>query len=126
MANLYQALLQILALQAITHNNNNQATVQPASGNYTVNVYLPFGVRTGPSTSHTTVASGPQQGQVVQVVGEVQDWFKINYAGQTAYVSKDYVTKGGSNDNVTSRKQPTRQQEENNNGTVPTGGTLRC
>ena len=63
-------------------------------------MYLPFRVRTGPSTSHPTVGS-VKQGQVVQVVGEVQDWFKINYAGQTAYLSKDYVTKGGSNENVT-------------------------
>ena len=60
-----------------------------------------------------------KQGQVVQVVGEVQDWFKINYAGQTAYLSKDYVTKGGSNENVTQGNN----QEQNNNVTVQTGGT---
>ena len=83
------------------NNSNNEESVQPASGNYTVNVSS-LRVRTGPSTSHPTVGS-VKQGQVVQVVGEVQDWFKINYAGQTAYLSKDYVTKGGSNENVTSR-----------------------
>ncbi|MGG1163695.1 SH3 domain-containing protein [Bacillus mycoides] len=100
-----------------TSNSNNEATVQPASGNYTVNVSS-LRVRTGPSTSHPTVGS-VKQGQVVQVVGEVQDWFKINYAGQTAYLSKDYVTKGGSNENVTQGNN----QEQNNNGTVQTGGT---
>ncbi|MGQ3738694.1 C40 family peptidase [Bacillus sp. Fil] len=100
-----------------TNNNNNQTNVQPASGNYTVNVSS-LRVRTGPSTSHPTVGS-VKQGQVVQVVGEVQDWFKINYAGQTAYLSKDYVTKGGSNENVTQGNN----QEQNNNGTVQTGGT---
>ncbi|MBK5508045.1 C40 family peptidase [Bacillus sp. TH12] len=99
------------------NNSNNGATVQPASGNYTVNVSS-LRVRTGPSTSHPTVGS-VKQGQVVQVVGEVQDWFKINYAGQTAYLSKDYVTKGGSNENVTQGNN----QEQNNNGTVQTGGT---
>ncbi|WP_144505093.1 SH3 domain-containing protein [Bacillus mycoides] len=99
------------------NNSNNEATVQPASGNYTVNVSS-LRVRTGPSTSHPTVGS-VKQGQVVQVVGEVQDWFKINYAGQTAYLSKDYVTKGGSNENVTQGNN----QEQNNNVTVQTGGT---
>ena len=74
-----------------TNNNNNNQEVKPASGNYTVNVSS-LRVRTGYSTSHTTVGS-VTKGQVVQVVGEVQDWFKINYAGQTAYISKDYVTK---------------------------------
>ncbi|MFB6727157.1 SH3 domain-containing protein [Bacillus mobilis] len=98
-------------------NNNNQESVKPASGNYTVNVSS-LRVRTGPSTSHTTVGS-VTKGQVVQVVGEVQDWFKINYAGQAAYVSKDYVTKGGSSDNVTQGNK----QEQNNNVTVQTGGT---
>ncbi|UOK46253.1 SH3 domain-containing protein [Bacillus tropicus] len=96
-------------------NNNNQESVKPASGNYTVNVSS-LRVRTGPSTSHTTVGS-VTKGQVVQVVGEVQDWFKINYAGQTAYVSKDYVTKGGSSDNAT------QGNNQNNNVTVQTGGT---
>lgn len=100
-------------------NNNNQESVKPASGNYTVNVSS-LRVRTGPSTSHTTVGS-VTKGQVVQVVGEVQDWFKINYAGQTAYVSKDYVTKGGSSDNATQGNNQNNNQ--NNNVTVQTGGT---
>ncbi|EJR48880.1 hypothetical protein IIM_04057 [Bacillus cereus VD107] len=99
------------------NNNDNQTTVQPASGNYTVNVSS-LRVRTGPSTSHPTVGS-VKRGEVVQVVGEVQDWFKINYAGQTAYLSKDYVTKGGSNENVTQGNN----QGQNNNVTVQTGGT---
>ncbi|OJE52285.1 peptidase M24 [Bacillus proteolyticus] len=98
-------------------NNNTNNTVKPASGNYTVNVSS-LRVRTGPSTSHTTIGS-VKKGQVVQVVGEVQDWFKINYAGQTAYLSKDYVTKGGSNENATQGSN----QEQNNNVTVQTGGT---
>ncbi|PFN23778.1 C40 family peptidase [Bacillus cereus] len=102
-------------------NDTNEQTVQPASGNYTVNVSS-LRVRTGPSTSHPTVGS-VKQGQVVQVVGEVQDWFKINYAGQTAYLSKDYVTKGGSNENVVQGNKEDNKQEQNNNVTVQTGGT---
>ncbi|PHB21946.1 SH3 domain-containing protein [Bacillus toyonensis] len=100
-------------------NDTNQQTVQPASGNYTVNVSS-LRVRTGPSTSHTTVAS-ITKGQVVQVVGEVQDWFKINYAGQAAYISKDYLTKGGSNENGSQGNNQNNNQ--NNNVTVQTGGT---
>ncbi|MDA1875532.1 SH3 domain-containing protein [Bacillus cereus group sp. BY112LC] len=100
-------------------NDTNQQTVQPASGSYTVNVSS-LRVRTGPSTSHTTVAS-ITKGQVVQVVGEVQDWFKINYAGQAAYISKDYVTKGGSNENGSQGNNQNNNQ--NNNVTVQTGGT---
>ena len=98
------------------NTNNNNQEVKPASGNYTVNVSS-LRVRTGPSTSHTTVGSVKKD--KVQVVGEVQDWFKINYAGQTAYISKDYVTKGGSNENVTEGNK----QEQNNNGTIQTGGS---
>ncbi|WP_369899474.1 SH3 domain-containing protein [Bacillus manliponensis] len=78
------------------------------SGNYTVNVSS-LSVRTGPSTSHTVLGS-VRKGQVVQVTGEVQDWLKINYGGQVAYISKDYVSKGGSN-------------EGHNNITVQTDGT---
>ncbi|MEI4801184.1 SH3 domain-containing protein [Bacillus sp. FJAT-51639] len=92
--------------------SQGNSTVKEASGNYTVNVSS-LRVRTGPSTSHTQLGS-IHKGQVVQVIGEVQDWFKINYGGQNAYVSKDYVTKGGSNTNVV---------QNNNNVTVQTGGT---
>lgn len=106
-----------------TSNSNSgsqsqgNSTVQPASGNYTVNVSS-LRVRTGPSTSHTQLGS-VHKGQVVQVVGEVQDWFKISYGGQNAYVSKDYVTKGGSDSNVAQDNK----QQNSNNVTVQTGGT---
>lgn len=101
-------------------SSNNDTTIQSASGNYTVNVSS-LRVRTGPSTSHTVLGS-LHKGQVVQVVGEVQDWFKINYAGQTAYISKDYVTKGGSNSNV---GQDNQQGQNNNNNdlTIQSDGT---
>lgn len=68
------------------------ATAAQPSGEYTVNVSS-LRVRTGPSTSHGVLGS-LSKGQAVQVTGEVQDWYKISYDGQTAYISKDYVSKG--------------------------------
>ncbi|WP_369900037.1 SH3 domain-containing protein [Bacillus manliponensis] len=89
--------------------------VQVASGNYIVNASS-LRVRTGPSTSHAILGS-LRKGEVVQVTGEEQNWFKINYGGKTGYISKDYVTKGGSNANTNSNGQ------QNSNVTVQTGGT---
>ncbi|WP_026594006.1 C40 family peptidase [Bacillus sp. UNC437CL72CviS29] len=98
-------------------SSNNGTAVKPANGNYTVSVSS-LRVRTGPSISHTVLGS-VHKGQVVQVVGEVQDWLKINYAGQTAYISKNYVTKGGSSNNTNQGNN----EQENNNTTVRTDGT---
>ncbi|HEF1857559.1 TPA: SH3 domain-containing protein, partial [Bacillus cereus] len=91
--------------------------VQQGTGTYTVNVSS-LNVRTGPSTSHTVLGS-VNKGKTVQVVGEVQDWFKINFNGGTGYVSKDFVTKGGS-----AVSNETQQPTTNNNTTtVQTGGS---
>ncbi|SDZ40228.1 C40 family peptidase [Bacillus sp. 166amftsu] len=98
-------------------SSNNGTAVKPTNGNYTVSVSS-LRVRTGPSISHTVLGS-VHKGQVVQVVGEVQDWLKINYAGQTAYISKNYVTKGGSSNNTNQGNN----EQENNNTTVRTDGT---
>lgn len=66
-------------------SDNNNGKFQVASGDYKVNVSF-LRVRTGPSTSHTILGS-MYKGQVVRVTGEVQNWFKINYKGQDAYIS---------------------------------------
>ncbi|MCP8967705.1 C40 family peptidase [Ectobacillus ponti] len=50
-------------------------------------------VRTGPSTAHPAIGA-VYKGQALTVIGEVQDWYKISYNGQNAYVSKSYVTGG--------------------------------
>ncbi|HDR8246481.1 TPA: SH3 domain-containing protein [Bacillus cereus] len=101
----------------VTTGGKTGTTVQQGTGTYTVNVSS-LNVRTGPSTSHTVLGS-VNKGKTVQVVGEVQDWFKINFNGGTGYVSKDFVTKGGSAvSNET--KQPTTN---NNTTTVQTGGS---
>ncbi|MEE6145459.1 SH3 domain-containing protein [Bacillus cereus] len=96
-------------------SDNNNGKVQVASGNYKVNVSS-LRVRTGPSTSHAILGS-IHKGQVVQVTGEIQDWIKINYSGQTAYISKDYISKSGSNANVD------QTNEQQKNVTVQTDGT---
>ncbi|PEN31721.1 peptidase M23 [Bacillus toyonensis] len=89
--------------------DNNNGKFQVASEDYKVNVSS-LRVRTGPSTSHTILGS-MYKGQVVRVTGEVQNWFKINYKGQDAYISKDYISKSGSNAN-----------EQQNNVTVQADG----
>ena len=101
----------------VTTGGKTGATVQQGTGTYTVNVSS-LNVRTGPSTSHTVLGS-VNKGKTVQVVGEVQDWFKINFNGGTGYVSKDFVTKGGS-----AVSNQTQQPTTNNNTTtVQTGGS---
>ncbi|HDR7530583.1 peptidoglycan endopeptidase [Bacillus sp. AY1-10] len=101
----------------VTTGGKTGTTVQQGTGTYTVNVSS-LNVRTGPSTSHTVLGS-VNKGKTVQVVGEVQDWFKINFNGGTGYVSKDFVTKGGS-----AVSNQTQQPTTNNNtATVQTGGS---
>ncbi|MBY7100953.1 peptidase P60 [Bacillus toyonensis] len=102
----------------VTTGGNKGTTVQQGTGTYTVNVSS-LNVRTGPSTSHTVLGS-VNKGKTVQVVGEVQDWFKINFNGGTGYVSKDFVTKGGSAVSNETQKPATNN---NNTTTVQTGGS---
>ncbi|MFN0625103.1 enterotoxin EntFM [Bacillus anthracis] len=101
----------------VTTGGKTGTIVQQGTGTYTVNVSS-LNVRTGPSTSHTVLGS-VNKGKTVQVVSEVQDWFKINFNGGTGYVSKDFVTKGGS-----AVSNQTQQPTTNNNTTtVQTGGS---
>ncbi|PEJ86242.1 enterotoxin EntFM [Bacillus toyonensis] len=102
----------------VTTGGNKGTTVQQGTGTYTVNVSS-LNVRTGPSISHTVLGS-VNKGKTVQVVGEVQDWFKINFNGGTGYVSKDFVTKGGSAVSNETQKPTTNN---NNTTTVQTGGS---
>ncbi|MGW5981164.1 enterotoxin EntFM [Bacillus mycoides] len=103
----------------VTTGGNKGTTVQQGTGTYTVNVSS-LNVRTGPSASHTVLGS-VNKGKTVQVVGEVQDWFKINFNGGTGYVSKDFVTKGGSA--VSNETQQPTTNNNNNTTTVQTGGS---
>ncbi|EJQ43110.1 hypothetical protein IEE_03288 [Bacillus cereus BAG5X1-1] len=102
-------------------NKGTTTTVQQGTGTYTVNVSS-LNVRTGPSASHTVLGS-VNKGKTVQVVGEVQDWFKINFNGGTGYVSKDFVTKGGSAVSNETQQPTTNNNNNNNTTTVQTGGS---
>ncbi|PEE42354.1 enterotoxin EntFM [Bacillus pseudomycoides] len=93
----------------VTTGEKTGTAVQQGTGNYTVNVSS-LNVRTGPSASHTVVGT-VDKGQTVQVVGEVQDWFKINHNGGTGYVSKDFVTKGGTTTNVSTETEKPNKNE---------------
>ncbi|MDR4262270.1 SH3 domain-containing protein, partial [Bacillus pacificus] len=68
-------------------------TAQLVTGTYTINVSS-LNVRTDTSTSHTVLVS-VNKGKIVQVIGEVQDWFTINFNGGAGYVSKGFVAQGG-------------------------------
>ncbi|MFB9759006.1 SH3 domain-containing protein [Ectobacillus funiculus] len=89
-----------------------QTTVQ-ANGTYTVNVSS-LRVHTGPSTSHP-VLGVVKKGQDIQVVGEVQDWYKVQFNGQSAYISKDYVSL--ERDNTSMSIQPTPTESVQQDGT---------
>ncbi|MBY0597968.1 enterotoxin EntFM [Bacillus bingmayongensis] len=93
----------------VTTGGKQGTAVQQGTGTYTVNVSS-LNVRTGPSASHTVVGT-VNKGQTVQVVGEVQDWFKINRDGGTGYVSKDFVTKGGTTTNVNTETEKPSNNE---------------
>ncbi|MFZ7707538.1 SH3 domain-containing protein [Bacillus cereus] len=43
------------------------------------------------------VVSVMNKGQVVQVVGEVQDWYRVKLNEGFAYINKDYVSRGTNN-----------------------------
>ncbi|WIY62970.1 enterotoxin EntFM [Bacillus arachidis] len=101
----------------VTTGEKKGTAVQQGTGNYTVKVSS-LNVRTGPSASHTVLGT-VSKGQTVQVVGEVQDWFKINYNGETGYVSKNFVSKGGTTTNVGTETQ----QPSNNEMTIRKDGS---
>ncbi|AJH60177.1 Peptidase, M23/M37 [Bacillus cereus 95/8201] len=92
---------------------NSKKQMVQASGNYTVNVSS-LRARTGPSMSHPVV-SVMNKGQVVQVVGEVQDWYKIKFNEGFAYINKDYVSRG--TNNTSSLPQSLQTESVQKNGT---------
>lgn len=71
-------------------------------------------IRTGPSTSHSIIGH-LDKGQTVQITGEVQDWYKISHNGQTAYISKDYVSS-----NTTAAPAPSAAIQQNGSYIVNT------
>lgn len=63
-------------------------------------------VRSGPGTDHskvTTISSGT----LVQVLGEENGWYHIDFESGTGYVSREYITVQSSQDNSADTSQPT-------------------
>lgn len=69
---------------------NNNAVETPASGKVTVNEAV--SIRSGASTDSNKVGSA-YKGDTFELTGEVDDWYKINYKGQTAYIKAEFCTK---------------------------------
>ncbi|MBO9129976.1 C40 family peptidase [Bacillus sp. 165] len=77
--------------------NNQEAYVSkdyiaftPTGGTFTVNASA-LNVRTGPATNYSTIGS-VKNGQTLQVIGEINGWYKISYNTEVGYVNKAYVT----------------------------------
>ncbi|MGN7896292.1 SH3 domain-containing protein [Bacillus sp. 22475] len=88
---------------------SKKATVD-VSGSYTVNVSS-LRIRTGPNVSHP-VLGVLKKGQIVQVVGEVQDWYKIKLNGKVAYINKDYVSLGTDNTSRLPQSEQTKSVQK--------------
>ncbi len=69
---------------------NNNAVETPASGKVTVNEAV--SIRSGASTDSNKVGSA-YKGDTFELTGEVDDWYKVNYKGQTAYIKAEFCTK---------------------------------
>ena len=63
-------------------------------------------VRSGASTSNSIIGT-LNRGSSVTITGESGNFYKINYNGQSAYVSKDYVQVGGGSSSSQSSKYST-------------------
>ncbi|EOP91907.1 hypothetical protein IGM_01967, partial [Bacillus cereus HuB4-4] len=72
------------------------------NNSYIVNVSS-LRMRTGPSLSHS-ILGVLNYGESVNVVGEVQDWYKVKIKDKFAYVSKDYVSRGKKNTSVSPQR----------------------
>ena len=69
---------------------NNNVVETPASGKVVANEAV--SIRSGASTDSNKVGSA-YKGDTFELTGEVDDWYKINYKGQTAYIKAEYCTK---------------------------------
>lgn len=95
-----QAQVSNEALKEINGQAQTQTTVTETKTvetksdlKYTVTADV-LNVRSGAGTGHSVI-SKVKQGQVLQVIGQENGWFKVTVNGQTGYVSGDFVTTGG-------------------------------
>jgi uncharacterized protein YgiM (DUF1202 family) len=67
------------------------ATPTPAQTGTVVNCTTSVNVRSGPSTSYAIIGSAPK-GAKYAVLGQSGSWYKINFNGQTGYISTSYLS----------------------------------
>ncbi|WP_103570967.1 SH3 domain-containing protein [Bacillus thuringiensis] len=97
-------------VSVINSAGKSKKSTVDVSGSYTVNVSS-LRIRTGPNVSHQ-VLGVLNKGQVVQVVGEVQDWYKIKFNGKVAYINKDYVSLGTDNTSRLPQSEQTKSVQK--------------
>ncbi|NIL29335.1 SH3 domain-containing protein [Bacillus thuringiensis] len=97
-------------VSVINSAGKSKKSTVDVSGSYTVNVSS-LRIRTGPNVSHP-VLGVLNKGQVVQVVGEVQDWYKIKFNGKVAYINKDYVSLGTANTSRLPQSEQTKSVQK--------------
>jgi N-acetylmuramoyl-L-alanine amidase len=91
-----QVLEEVQGWYKIVYNNQeayvskDYIAFTPAGGSFTVNASA-LNVRTGPGTTYSVIGS-VKNGQTLQIIGEMNGWFKIAYNNGEGYVSKQYVT----------------------------------
>lgn len=88
------------------NGNSNDSSTTVTSKGEVINADAGLRVRAGASTS-SAILGHLYTGAKVDITGESGNWYKINYNGSSAYISKDYVKK--SNDS---------NSDNNNNNNV--------
>ena len=73
----------------ISTENNESSTVINKMGEV-INITSNLRVRTAPKST-ATVLGYLLNGQTVQITGQIDNWYKINYNNSTGYVSVDYI-----------------------------------
>lgn len=72
-------------------DGGSESSSQATSG--TVNAYPGLNIRTSP---WGTIIGSYNNGARISIIAKEGDWYKVNYAGRTAYVHADYVITGSS------------------------------
>lgn len=79
-------------------NNGGQQSNSSSFKAHVVNVESSLRVRAEASTS-SEILGYLYNGETVNVTGESGNWYKIDFKGKIAYVSKEYIAKGEGNSN---------------------------
>ncbi|MFB9758493.1 SH3 domain-containing protein [Ectobacillus funiculus] len=86
----------------------SSTTPAPTGQSYYVSADV-LNLRTGPGTSYGVLGQ-LRKGTAVTVLASVgNDWMKVSYNGQTAYVFKPYITSAASNETANTTPAPTGQ-----------------